>query len=206
VPPAQEHKPLGFVASYGEIYKASVPGDHELTETDKMRLRTREIIFFFVLQMLIILFYGLFTDFAADVDPGQANQNTVQGYYPMFQDVHVMIFIGFGFLMAFLKYHSWTSVMFNFFVATWSVQWGILMIAFWHSVFEDHWARVHLNIIYLIEGDFAAGAVLVSFGAVLGKVNSFQLLMMATIEIIFYAMNVGLSQKTFHAVDMGGSM
>jgi ammonium transporter Rh len=124
----------------------------------------------------------------------------------MFQDVHVMIFIGFAFLMAFLKYHSWTSVMFNFFVATWSIQWGILCIAFWHSVFEDHWAKISLNIIYLIEGDFAAGCVLVSFGAVLGKVNSFQLLMMATIEIIFYSMNVGLGQKTFHAVDMGGSM
>ena len=206
VQPPREGTPTGHVLSYEEIYKASVPGEHELTEADKMKLRTREVSFFFTLQMLIILFYGLFTDFAADVDPGQGDQNTVQGYYPMFQDVHVMIFIGFGFLMAFLKYHSWTSVMFNFFVATWSIQWGILCIAFWHSVFEDHWANVHLNIIYLIEGDFAAGAVLISFGAVLGKVNSFQLLMMATIEIIFYAMNVGLGQKTLHAVDMGGSM
>jgi ammonium transporter Rh len=124
----------------------------------------------------------------------------------MFQDVHVMIFIGFGFLMAFLKYHSWTSVMFNFFVATWSIQWGILMVGFWHSVFGDHWQKINLNIVYLIEGDFAAGAVLISFGAVLGKVNSFQLLMMATFEIIFYAVNAGLGQKTLHAIDMGGSM
>merc|ERR1711935_849816 len=48
--------------------------------------------------------------------------------------------------------------------------------------------------------------VLISFGAVLGKVNSFQLLTMATIEVIFYGMNVGLGQKELHAVDMGGSM
>jgi ammonium transporter Rh len=124
----------------------------------------------------------------------------------MYQDIHVMVFIGFAFLMAFLKYHSWTSVMFNFFVASWSIQWGILMVGLWHSVFEDHWQKIHLNIIYLVEGDFAAATVLVSFGAVLGKVNSFQLLTMASIEIVFYAVNLGLGQKQFHAVDMGGSM
>jgi ammonium transporter Rh len=205
-PTPSEGAPKGDVASHRLTFSASVPGEHELTETDKTKLRTREMIFFFTMQMLIILFYGLFTDFAHDVDPSQKNQSTVQGYYPMFQDVHVMIFVGFGFLMAFLKYHSWTSVMFNFFVATWSIQWGILMVGLFHSVFEDNWHKINLNIVYLIEGDFAAGAVLISFGAVLGKVNSFQLLMMATIEIIFYGMNVGLGQKTFHAIDMGGSM
>jgi ammonium transporter Rh len=205
-PPLSEGAPKGDVASHRLTFSASIPGEHQLSEADKMKLRTREMIFFFTMQMLIILFYGLFTDFAPDVDPSQKNQSTVQGYYPMFQDVHVMIFVGFGFLMAFLKYHSWTSVMFNFFVATWSIQWGILMVGLFHSVFEDNWHKIDLNIVYLIEGDFAAGAVLISFGAVLGKVNSFQLLMMATIEIIFYGMNVGLGQKTFHAIDMGGSM
>jgi ammonium transporter Rh len=205
-PPPSEGAPKGDAVSQEAIYKASIPGEHELTETDKMRLRRREVAFFFTMQVLTILFYGLFTDFAADVDPGQTNQSTVQGYYPMFQDVHVMIFIGFGFLMAFLKYHSWTSVMFNFFVATWSVQWGILSVGLWHRVFEDQWSKIDLNIVYLIEGDFAAAAVLISFGAVLGKVNSFQLLMMATIEVIFYGLNAGLGQKTLHAIDMGGSM
>lgn len=41
--------------------------------------------------------------------------------YPFFQDVHVMIFIGFGFLMVFLKTHSWTSVGFNFLIACWAL-------------------------------------------------------------------------------------
>ena len=41
----------------------------------------------------------------------------------------------------------------------------------------------------MILADFAAGAVLISFGAVLGKVNSFQLLVMALFEVFFYNMN-----------------
>lgn len=126
--------------------------------------------------------------------------------YPMFQDVHVMIFIGFGFLMTFLKYHGWSSVMFNMLVSCWCIQWGILNISFFHALFEGHWSKVKLDITYLVEGDFAAGATLISFGAVLGKVNSFQLLVMATIEVVIYSCNVGLGQKQFHAVDMGGSM
>jgi ammonium transporter Rh len=46
-----------------------------------------------------------------------------------------------------------------------------------------------LNIRSLIIGDFGAGCVLISFGAILGKVNSLQLLAMATLEIFFYSLN-----------------
>jgi len=66
---------------------------------------------------------------------------------------------------------------------------SILWVGFWECVFSGHWERIKLNIVMLIEGDFAAGAVLISFGAVLGKVNSMQMLVMATFEIFFYALN-----------------
>ena len=50
----------------------------------------------------------------------------------VFQDVHVMIFIGFGFLMTFLKRYGFGSVGFNFLIAAMSLQWGILMNGFFH--------------------------------------------------------------------------
>ena len=43
-------------------------------------------------------------------------------YYPMFQDVHVMIFIGFGFLMTFLHKFTFSSVGFNFLLAAIALQ------------------------------------------------------------------------------------
>jgi ammonium transporter Rh len=47
--------------------------------------------------------------------------NYVQLRYPFYQDVHVMIFVGFGFLMVFLRSHGWTSLGYNFFIAAWSI-------------------------------------------------------------------------------------
>ena len=44
----------------------------------------------------------------------------VQNLYPFFQDVHVMIFIGFGFLMSFLKTMSWTALSYNWIISIWA--------------------------------------------------------------------------------------
>ncbi len=126
----------------------------------------------------------------------------------MFQDVHVMIFIGFGFLMVFLRHHAWTSVSFNFLVSAFVIQLGILCEGFWVNMFEhtSSWKKIELSVTSLIGGDFAAGAVLISFGAVLGKVNSFQLLVMASIETVFYTFNVVLGYVEIETADIGGSI
>ena len=56
----------------------------------------------------------------------------VQTLYLIFQDVHVMIFIGFGFLMIFLKTQSWTSVGFNFLIAAYVLLITIIIAGFFH--------------------------------------------------------------------------
>jgi ammonium transporter Rh len=49
-----------------------------------------------------------------------ATMDLVQKLYPFFQDVHVMIFIGFGFLMSFLKTMSWTALSYNWIISIWA--------------------------------------------------------------------------------------
>lgn len=51
-----------------------------------------------------------------------------------FQDVHVMIFVGFGFLMTFLKRYSFGAVGFNFLIAAFGLQWALLMQGWFHSL------------------------------------------------------------------------
>ena len=140
------------------------------------------------------------------VSAEQRAKDEVQTYYPLFQDVHVMIFVGFGFLMVFLKNHSWTSVGYNFLISAYVLQITILVVGFWHQLFEGHWEKISLDITSLIAGDFGAGAVMITFGAVLGKINLSQLWLLATLEVIFYALNETICVLEFKAVDMGGSM
>lgn len=119
-----------------------------------------------------------------------------------------MIFVGFGFLMVFLKTHSWTSVGFNFLIAAYALELTIPLQGFMHmAVVEGQFGRkVQLDIPSLIMGDFGAAAVLITFGAVLGKVSVMQLWVIATFEIIFYTLNEAICAGTLQAVDMGGSM
>ena len=48
-------------------------------------------------------------------------------HFAVFQDVHVMIFIGFGFLMTFLRRYGYSSVSFNFLIAAFVIQWATLV-------------------------------------------------------------------------------
>jgi len=68
------------------------------------------------------------------------------------------------------------------------------------------WHKIPLDIKYLILGDFGAGAVLITFGAILGKCSLFQLWVLALIEVIFYCLNEAILMSIFKTVDIGGSM
>jgi hypothetical protein len=111
-----------------------------------------------------------------------------------------MIFVGFGFLMVFLKNSSWCSIGFNYLIACWAIQICVLFTGFWHNIMkftEEHkegekpheWEKIHLNYDMLFLADFGAGAVLISFGVILGKCSIFQLWVMTTIEVFFYCLN-----------------
>lgn len=60
-----------------------------------------------------------------------------------FQDVHVMIFIGFGFLMTFLQRYGFSSVGFNFLIAAFALQWATLMQGFFHGL---HGGKIHIGV------------------------------------------------------------
>jgi ammonium transporter Rh len=47
---------------------------------------------------------------------------------------------------------------------------------------------------------------MITFGAVLGKADLFQLWLLITIECIFYGLNEGICYQLFHVADAGGSM
>ncbi len=58
----------------------------------------------------------------------------------------------------------------------------------------------------IIVADFVAAAILISFGAVLGKTNPTQLIVMAFIEVLLQSANEFLGLRRLCAYDIGESM
>lgn len=136
---------------------------------------------------------------------GESVSEHISHFYAMFQDVHTMMFIGFGFLMTFLKRYGFGSVGLNFLVAAFILQWSTL-VAGWIREFDKETMKIYVNLETMINSEFAAAAVLISFGAVLGKVSPVQLMIMALFEIVVYEVNELIVFHYLHATDTGDSM
>lgn len=168
---------------------------------------------FILLEAVMIILYSQFTTYGPSSGPKYYSTNNnstkedLKQVYGLFQDVNVMIFVGFGFLMTFLKKFSWSAVGKNFLLAAWTIQLGLLSIGFWKAVIMQEWhKKIDLTIFKLVDADFAAGSILIAFGAVIGKLHFLQYLTMATIQTIVYALNMNIIFDSFVANDIGGSM
>ncbi|XP_041031137.1 ammonium transporter Rh type C-like [Carcharodon carcharias] len=170
----------------------------------------------FTWQLVMIILFGVFIRYDEESDARwivtrishnitSDLENDFYFRYPSFQDVHVMIFVGFGFLMTFLKRYGFGSVGFNFLIASFSIQWALLMQGWFHSLdFSD--GKIKIGVESLINADFCAASVLISFGGVLGKVSPVQLLIMSLFEVTLYAVNEFILLNILGAKDAGGSM
>jgi len=162
-----------------------------------------------IFEVLMVVVYHIcftYVDGTLEINGEQVKDGGVGAYYGMFQDVHVMIFVGFGFLMTFLAHHGFGSVGLNFMVAAVVIQWAIVA----NNVIERIWhgeevVGIPIRMQDLVTADFAAGAVLISFGAVVGRISPLQLLAMAVFELVFYAINENIGVQ-MGAADAGGSM
>ena len=90
-------------------------------------IRGWESLFFFSEAVMIVFFCtgtSLLKEEVSDDNFNALNLAATEmtlKYYPMLMDIHVMMFIGFGFLMAYLKTHCWSSIGFNYLIAAWAV-------------------------------------------------------------------------------------
>lgn len=118
-----------------------------------------------------------------------------------------MIFIGFGFLMTFLKTHSWSSIGFSFLIGAWSIQCVILSYGFWYqAIYWQTMEKIPIDIKMLIQGDYGAAACMIAMGALLGKTTFPQLMIVVTVESIFYSLNRVICIDLLGIHDPSGSM
>ncbi|XP_038558090.1 ammonium transporter Rh type C 2 [Micropterus salmoides] len=170
----------------------------------------------FVWQIAMVVLFGVFIRYDDESDAHWAEtklhenitsdvENDFYYRYPSFQDVHVMIFVGFGFLMTFLKRYSFSAVGFNFLIAAFGIQWALLMQGWFHSL-DPNTGTIKIGIENLINADFCCAASLIAYGALLGKVSPVQLMVVTLFGVTLFAVEEYIILDLLHCRDAGGSM
>jgi ammonium transporter Rh len=168
------------------------------------------------MQVAMIILFGTTTRF----DPAYWGTNVpgdsagLNGFvYASWQDTHTMMVIGFGFLYTLLRRYSWSGVALNLVITAFTIQWALLCNGFWTSVvyYRDRrlpgegFPAITLNLDAMIAADYTAATVLISFGALLGRVSAAQMLLMLFVEVILATANAAIATE-LGVNDAGGSM
>ncbi|BFZ13688.1 hypothetical protein BsWGS_16727 [Bradybaena similaris] len=168
--------------------------------------------FVLVLQIafiIVIAFFGRYSDNHNYPEIYSVSDETMSApnyaKYPNFMDVNGMIFVGFGFLMTFLKSYGFTSVGVNLMVSVVCIQWAAIVKGFIHADILGG-EKFHIGVEQMVTYNFATATVLISFGAVLGKTSPIQLLIMGIIEILLAQLNEYIGVDLLHVRDIGESM
>uniref|UniRef100_A0A8C5VDC0 Ammonium transporter AmtB-like domain-containing protein n=1 Tax=Microcebus murinus TaxID=30608 RepID=A0A8C5VDC0_MICMU len=133
------------------------------------------------LEAAFILVFFFYTSY----DTSSKNQKTLMETYRGFQDVTVMAALGMSFLASSLRRYSWSGVAFSLFLLVLGVQWALLVDGFLENVSTG---KVVITLLrYRDLATMSAVSVLISLGAILGKANLLQLLVMVPLEVTAFS-------------------
>ncbi|NXT21050.1 RHD protein, partial [Syrrhaptes paradoxus] len=148
----------------------------------------------FLEAVFIGLFYFLFSD-------GGASRSSIS--YAAFQDVNHMVIFGFGFFLTFLRRYGFSSTGFNLLIIVLGVQCSVLTEGLLGFLLqrprEDGLKR-------LTKATLSMTAVVISTGAVLGKTNPMQLILMTVVEMLVFQMSRFVNSTFLRVPDNIGMM
>ncbi|XP_029037489.2 ammonium transporter Rh type A isoform X6 [Osmia bicornis bicornis] len=170
------------------------------------------IVLLFIEGFLLCGFLATF-DYAPEANAGNS-QNSFSPHlngkpsslpvtYTLYQDVHVMIWIGFGFLMTFLRRYGQSAVGLTFLLGAILVQVAMICQGVVHLEKNN---KAYLSLQSLLSADIAVATPLISMGALLGKTTYIQLVFMGILELIMFTVNKYVGEHLLMAVDAGDSM
>ncbi|KAM9409758.1 ammonium transporter Rh type C 2-like [Pholidichthys leucotaenia] len=169
----------------------------------------------FVWQIAMVVLFGVFIRYDEEsaarwvITRRERNLTDIENdfyfRYPSFQDVHVMIFVGFGFLMTFLKRYSFGGVGFAFLISAFGLQWALVMQGWLHHLNPAN-GKITIGVENLINADFNCAGSLIAMGALLGKVSPVQLMVVTLFGVTLFAIEEFVILTLLHCRDAGGSM
>ncbi|NXQ51679.1 RHBGB protein, partial [Anthoscopus minutus] len=165
----------------------------------------------FLLQILNILLFAVFVRYSPESSPGQCppqlncsrrNQDSRFQQRP-FQDVHIQVLLSFGFLVTFLSRYGPGSVAISILIIAFAIQWAVLIQGFLYFFLNG---KIYVGAQSMVSADFCTAAVLISTGAVLGRVNPVQMLLLALLEVTLCTLTEYILLSLMGVSDSGRSL
>ena len=166
-------------------------------------------LMFGIIQVVIILVLGFYYQWDKNVDNIEfinKSEHDVKFRYKFFQDVTIMIFLGFGFIKSFLKHHSWAAIALNLIGGVFSFEFGLFCLICWSSILQKNWFNGIYDFEHYLDSLYLSGSYIISFGVLFGKLSFPQYLVMILVETIFSSVNYVLIRQTLELIDIGGTL
>ncbi|KAL6105757.1 rhce [Pungitius sinensis] len=156
-------------------------------------LRSRLAPLLLFLQVGFVVIFAFCVEIGGDIE---ADGTTFSSFYPEFQDVNVMVILGFGFMCTFLVRYSYSATGFNLLVAIMASQWAIILrgMESWYYT-----GKIRADLRSLVVAEMCAASALISIGAVLGKTNPVHLVLIGLLEVSGFILNEWLLQVLLKA-------
>lgn len=156
-----------------------------------------------VLVTQCLITFGFYNSSLKDVKLEAEKQVDLYNFYI---GVACMMFVGFGYLMTFLKAYGLGAVGFTMFITCIGVEWAVLV----EGAMAAKGLSIELDFMSLLNGNFAVAAVLISFGGLIGKLGPLQLLVLTLVELTCYCANkvyvLGQYDDPIKFQDCGGTI
>jgi ammonium transporter Rh len=150
-------------------------------------------------QVIFIAFFVSSTTYKTDT--------FTMSQYGMFRDIMAMLLLGFGYLMTFIKTYGLGAIGFTMILTAVSMQLNVMVEYAMRAMNGGETFPMQLTMNNLIDAEFAAATLLISFGAVIGRASPLQMLALTVSQSVFYAFNkVILVFGYIQAEDVGGTL
>uniref|UniRef100_A0A8C8AWT6 Rh family B glycoprotein n=1 Tax=Otus sunia TaxID=257818 RepID=A0A8C8AWT6_9STRI len=165
----------------------------------------------FLLQILTILLFAVFVRYSPESSLGLCSQQLNCSWrnkdsdfqHPRFRDVHLQSLLGFGLLVAFLGRYGPGSVAISILVVAFAIQWAILIQGFLYFFLNG---KIYVGAQSMVSADFCAAAILIATGAVVGRVNPVQMLLLTLLGVTLFTLNEYILLSLMGLRDSGGSL
>lgn len=166
-------------------------------------------------QVSLIILFGTCCTWATGirttVAPSVASGSLDVVQWTAYFGTHSMMLIGFGFLYTGIRTYAWTGLSQTLLTLAIVAQLAVLLNGGWEAAAAANHGKANayeaipLNLGSFIRSNYSAAAVLISLGAVLGRVSHTQMLIIMVVEVIFTTLSETICVHELETRDAGGS-